>query len=76
MFTNADLAYLKHVFQQYILIDTESTVALLTPMDVENYQSAAREGRPFSYKAVKNLHAILDRSSNKVGRFLNSFDLK
>ena len=75
-FTHSDQAYLRHVFQQYILIDTESTVALLTPMDVENYQSASREGRPFSYETVKSVHVIMDRSSHKVGRFSNSFDVK
>ena len=68
-FTYADLAYLRHVFQQYILIDTESTVASLTPTDVENFQKVAREGRPFSYEFVETFQAIPERSSHKVGRF-------
>ena len=68
-FTYADLAYLRHVFQQYVLIDTESTVASLTPTDVENFQKVAREGRPFSYEFVETFQAIPERSSHKVGRF-------
>ena len=68
-FTYADLAYLRHVFQQYILIDTESTVASLTPTDVENFQKVAREGRPFSYEFVETYQAIPERSSHKVGWF-------
>ena len=65
-FTYADLAYLRHVFHQYTLIDTESTVASLTPTDVENFQTVAREGRPFSYEFVETFQAIPDRSSHKV----------
>ena len=65
-FTHADLSYLKHVFKQYILIDTEAAVATLTPSDVEGYVRAARERRPFSYDLIKTCHAIPDRSSHKV----------
>ena len=65
-FTHTDLAYLRHVYKQYILIDTESTVAMLTPTDVEGYVRAARERRPFSYDLIETCHAIPDRSSNKV----------
>ena len=75
-FTYADLAYLRHVFQQYCHIDTESCVATLTPTDVESYQSAAREGRPFSYEVVETFQAIPERSSHKVGQFSNFFEVK
>ena len=68
-FTSSDLAYLRHVYRQYIDIDTESTVASLTPEYIENFRRAARERRPISYDIIETFQAIPERSSHKVGWF-------
>ena len=68
-FTHDDLAFLRHIIKQYITIDTESTVATLTPADVKTFYTAVREGRPLSYEAVETCQSIMTRSSSKVGPF-------